>query len=65
MDAYASDEEVGKMSEGEKGSVLGKAKREVDRQMKEDMGSVIALQLWKWATGLRLVDREREREDWH
>lgn len=61
VDAYASDEEVEKMSEAEKKKVWQKAKTEVDRQMREDMGSVITLQLRKGAIGLRLVKRGKER----
>lgn len=63
VDAYASDEEVEKMSEAEKRKAWQKAKTEVDRQMREDMGSVITLQLRKGAIGLRLVKRGKERFD--
>jgi len=64
VDAYASDEEVEKMGEGERRGVWERAKGEVERQMREDMGSVITLQLRKGAIGLRLVRRGRERFDW-
>ena len=45
VDAYATDDEVERMSEGERRKVWEKAKREVERQMREDMKSVITLQL--------------------
>ena len=64
VDAYASDEEVEKMSEKEKRGVWGKAKAEVERQMRDDMGSVITLQLRKGSIGLRFVKRGNERFDW-
>jgi len=61
VDAYASDEEVEKMSEPEKRKVWQKAKVEVDRQMRCDMASLITLQLRKGAIGLRFVKRGKER----
>ena len=61
VDAYATDDEVAKMSEGEKKVVWEKAKGEVERQMREDMRSVITLQLRKGSIGLRFVRRGRER----
>ena len=64
MDAYATDDEVEKMSEREKKEVWRKAKEEVERQMREDMASVITLQLRKGSIGLRFVKRGRERFDW-
>ena len=64
VDAYATDEQVAKMSEDEKKDVWQKAKQEVQRQMREDMGSVITLQLRKGAIGLRLVKRGKELFDW-
>ena len=64
VDAYASDEEVEKMSEKEKREVWEKAKREVERQMREDMGTIVTLQLRKGSIGLRFVRKGRERFDW-
>ncbi len=64
VDAYATDDEVEKMSEKEKKEVWRKAKEEVDRQMREDMASVITLQLRKGSIGLRFVKRGRERFNW-
>ena len=64
VDAYATDDEVAKMSEREKKEVWRKAKEEVERQMREDMASVITLQLRKGSIGLRFVKRGRERFDW-
>ena len=64
VDAYATDDEVEKMSEREKREVWRKAKEEVDRQMREDMASVITLQLRKGSIGLRFVKRGKERFNW-
>ena len=64
VDTYASEEEVEKMSEKEKRGVWEKAKAEVERQMRDDMGSVITLQLRKGSIGLRFVKRGNERFDW-
>ena len=64
VDAYATDDEVAKLSEGEKKVVWEKAKREVERQMREDMASVITLQLRKGSIGLRFVRRGKERFNW-
>lgn len=64
VDAYANDEEVETMDEVEKRKVWDKAKNEVDRQMRDDMGTIITLQLRKGAIGLKLVKRGKERFDW-
>ncbi len=64
VDAYATDDEVAKMSDGEKRQVWRKAKEEVERQMRDDMASVITLQLRKGSIGLRFVKRGIERFDW-
>lgn len=61
VDAYASDEEVEKMDDQAKFKVWDTARAEVNRQMNEDMGSIITLQLRKGAIGLRLVERGKER----
>ncbi|CAD6588879.1 MAG: hypothetical protein ASARMPREDX12_003522 [Alectoria sarmentosa] len=61
VDAYASDEDVQKMSDQEKFEVWSKARDEVNRQMNEDMGAIITLQLRKGAIGLRFVKRGKER----
>lgn len=61
VDAYASDEEVDKMDEQAKFEIWDTARAEVNRQMNEDMGTVITLQLRKGAIGLRLVQRGKER----
>ena len=63
VDKYSSDEEVEGMDDQQKKSVWKKAKQEVERQMREDMGSSITLQLRKGAIGLRLVRRGKERFD--
>lgn len=61
VDAYASDDEVEKMDDQAKFKVWDTARAEVNRQMNEDMGSIITLQLRKGAIGLRLVERGKER----
>lgn len=61
VDAYASDEEVEAMGEEGRRGVWEKARGEVERMMREEMGSVITLQLRKGSIGLRLVRRGRER----
>lgn len=61
VDAYASDEEVDHMDDQSKREVWDTARNEVNRQLNEDMGSIITLQLRKGAIGLRLVKRGNER----
>ena len=61
VDAYASDEEVEKMDDRSKFEVWDRARDEVNRQMNEDMGTIITLQLRKGAIGLRFVKRGSER----
>lgn len=63
VDAYASDEEVEKMDEQAKFEIWDTARAEVNRQMNEDMGTILTLQLRKGAIGLRLVQRGEERFD--
>lgn len=43
VDPYASDEEVERMSEPERKKGWQKAKTEVDRQLRDDVASVITL----------------------
>ena len=64
VDAYATDDEVEKMSEGKKRVVWRKAKEDVERKMREDMATVFTLQLRKGSIGLRIVRRGMERFDW-
>lgn len=61
VDAYASDEEVDRIDERERREVWGKARREVERQLKDDLFSVITLQLRAGFMGVRLVKRGTER----
>lgn len=61
VDAYASDEGVENMNDQAKFEVWSRARDEVNRQMNEDMGSVITLQLRKGAIGLRFVKKGKER----
>ena len=64
VDDFAADAEVEKMDEGARREVWGKAKTMVERKIREDMGSVITLQLRKGSIGLRFVERGGERFDW-
>ena len=64
VDAYATDEEVEKMDDQAKFEVWDRARDEVNRQLNEDMGSIITLQLRKGAVGLRFMERGRERFDY-
>ena len=61
VDAYATDEQVEKMDDQGKFQIWNKARDEVNRQMNEDMGSIITLQLRKGAIALRFVKRGKER----
>ena len=61
VDAYVTDEEVEKMNDQAKFKIWNKARDEANRQMNEDMGSIITLQLRKGAIGLRFVKRGNER----
>ena len=64
VDEYASDEEIEGMGEGQRRAIWERKRTEVERMLREDMGSVITLQLRKGDIGLRLVRRGRERFDW-
>ena len=64
VDAYATDEEVERMGEEERRGVWEKARWEVERQLREDMGSVITFRLRKGGIGLRCVRRGGERFNW-
>ena len=63
VDACATDAEVEAMDEEARKRVWQKASDEVERQMREDMASIITLQLRKGSIGLRLVRRGEERFD--
>lgn len=49
------------MDFGQKMKIWSKARDKVERQMNEDMGSIITLQLIKGHVPLRLVKRGHER----
>ncbi|KAK4694031.1 hypothetical protein P7C71_g3472, partial [Lecanoromycetidae sp. Uapishka_2] len=63
VDKFATDEEVNNMDEKAKRGIWGKARDEVERQMREDMAAIITLQLRKGSIGLRLVKRGEEKFD--
>ena len=63
VEKWASDEQVEKMSEVGKREVWERAKAKIDKQMIQDMESVITLQLRKGHIPLRLVKRGREMFD--
>lgn len=64
VDEFATDAEVNNMDNKAKREVWGKARDEVERQMREDMGSVITLQLRTGSIGLRFVKKGEERFDY-
>ena len=61
VDQWASDEEVERMDREQKAGVWEKARREVERQMRDDLAMVITLKLGKGHVPLRLVKRGAER----
>ena len=63
VDEFASDAEVDRMDIAQKKEVWGKARDKVERQLNEDMGSIITLRLMKGHIPLRLVKRGHERFD--
>lgn len=65
VDAYVSDDEVETMDAQAKLDVWSRARDEANRQMNEDMGSIVTLQLRKGAIGLRFVKRGEERFDFN
>ncbi|KAF6228422.1 hypothetical protein HO133_008152 [Letharia lupina] len=65
VDAYVSDDEVDRMTDQAKFEVWSKARDEATRQMNEDMGAIITLQLRKGAIGIRFVKRGKERFDFN
>lgn len=64
VDEFATDVEISEMDEKAKRELWGKARNEVERQMREDMGSVITLQLRTGSIGLRFVKKGEERFDY-
>ena len=64
VEDWASDEQVEKMDDISKREVWEKAKTKVERQMLNDMYSVITLQLRRGHVPLRLVKRGTEMFDW-
>ena len=61
VDEYASDEEIEMMDEQAKFEIWVKARDEVNRKLKEEMGMLLSLQLRKSPVGLRFVQRGKER----
>ncbi|KAL9103296.1 MAG: hypothetical protein Q9163_001638 [Psora crenata] len=64
VEEWASDEQVEEMDGVSKREIWGKAKAKVERQMINDIGSIITLQLRKGHIALRLVKRGSEMFDW-
>jgi hypothetical protein len=60
VDEWASAEEVRGMDGDEKARVWGKAREEVERKMRDEMGTIITLQLRKEGVRVRLVERGGE-----
>ncbi len=63
VDEWATDEEVEKMSEGERRIVWDKARREVERLLRDGMGSIFTLQMRGGKVPVRFVKRGGERFD--
>ena len=64
VEDWASDEQVAKMDDIGKREVWEKAKAKIEKQMINDMYSVITLQLRRGHIALRLVKRGYETFDW-
>jgi cytochrome P450 len=60
VDEWASAEEVRGMDGDERARVWGKAREEVERKMRDEMGTIITLQLRKEGVRVRLVERGGE-----
>lgn len=60
VDEFASETEVSKMSQDAKRVVWNKAKAEVQRKLKEEMGTIITIQLRGQPVAVRLVPRGQE-----
>lgn len=63
VDQWATDEEVEKMSGEERREVWDKARREVERLMRDGMGSIFTLQMRGGKVPVRFVKRGGERFD--
>lgn len=63
VDAWASDEEVEKMGEAERGEVWGKARESTMEKLRTGLESVITLQMRRGVVPLRWVKRGSERFD--
>ena len=63
VDQWATDEEVENMSAGERRNVWDKARREVERLMRDGMGSIFTLQMRGGKVPVRFVKRGGERFD--
>lgn len=63
VDEWASDGEVDAMDGQQKREVWEKARVEVERQLRDDLGTLITIQLRKGFFALRLVKRGYERFD--
>lgn len=64
VDEWATDAEVEAMDTAQKQSVWEKARDKVETQLRDDMGSMITLQLRVGHIALRLVKRGEERFDY-
>ncbi len=64
VDEWATDEELETMDVQGKRKVWDKAREKVEKQLRDDMGSIITMQLRKGFFALRLVKRGSERFDW-
>ena len=59
-DDFVSDEEVSKMGKAERKTVWRKAKQEAERKLKDELGTVLTLQLRGKGVRVRVCERGRE-----
>ncbi len=64
VDEWASEEEIAKMTDVEKKQVWEKAKKEMERKVRHETGSIITLQLRSKSIQIKFVERGKERFIW-
>lgn len=64
VDEWADEADVETMGEAKKREVWEKAKADAERKMREEMGTIITIQLRGKPVKVRIVERGREQFDW-
>jgi hypothetical protein len=64
VDEWASEEDVSQMDDVNRKKVWTKAKDEAERKMREEMGTIITIQLRGKPVKVRVVERGQEWFDW-